>query len=99
MNKCPICKREMIKGKSLNNHHFTPKLKGGKETTTLHVICHSKLHSVFSEAEMARYYNTPEKCLECEEIKNFVKWVSKKDPEFMASNREHNQKTNKRKGR
>jgi hypothetical protein len=89
----------MIKGRSIDEHHFIPKLKGGKVTDTLHVVCHRKLHSVFSETEMARYYNTPEKCLENEEVKKFVKWISKKDPEFLTSHKEHNQKSNKRKGR
>lgn len=97
--KCPICKREMITGPSIDRHHFVPKLKGGKVVTLLHVICHRKLHSVFSESEMAKYYNTSEKCLERDEISSFVKWVQKKDSEYMESHKEHNDKKNKRKGR
>lgn len=93
---CPICKRDMIKGKSVDEHHFIPKSKKGKEKTLLHVICHRKLHSVFSEKEMANYYNTPERCLEHKEIQTFVKWVAKKEPEYTSSNREHNDKKKRR---
>lgn len=92
---CPICQRAMIAGKSVDEHHFIPKSKKGKEKTLLHVICHRKLHSVFSEKEMANYYNTPSRCLEHEEIQRFVKWVSKKEPEYVSSNREHNSKKKK----
>lgn len=94
---CPICGRVMIQGRSVDRHHFVPKLKGGKEMTLLHVICHRKLHSVFSESEMARYYNTPERCKEHPEIIKFIKWLKNKDPEFLESHKEHNSKKNKRK--
>lgn len=96
--KCPICNRIMIEGKSIDRHHFIPKLKKGKETTLLHVICHRKLHSIFTESEMARYYNTPEKCKEHPDVLNFIKWVKNKNPEYMESHKESNNKKKKRKG-
>tara|TARA_Y100000588_G_scaffold210270_1_gene224191 strand:+ start:26490 stop:26858 length:369 start_codon:yes stop_codon:yes gene_type:complete len=95
--KCPICDRDMIAGKSVDKHHFIPKLKKGKVTTLLHVICHRKLHSIFSEAEMAQYYNTPERCKEHPEVQKFIKWVSNKEPEYLESHKEHKGKKNKRK--
>jgi len=53
----------------------------------LHTICHSKVHSLFSEAELARVYNTIEALRENEEIMRFVKWISKRPPEFRSKNR------------
>ena len=43
VGKCPICSRDMIKGASINDHHFIPKSKGGKaeDKITLHVVCHN----------------------------------------------------------
>lgn len=79
---CPICEREMWEGKSIDKHHFTPKCKGGTETKYIHRICHSKIHSLFSESELADYYNTPARLLENEEMIKFVKWVSKKEPDY-----------------
>jgi len=96
---CPICDRVMIEGKSIDRHHFIPKLKKGKETTLLHVICHRKLHSIFTESEMAKYYNTPERCKKHKEVAKFVKWLKNKDPEYIESHKESNEKSKKRKGR
>ena len=46
---CPLCQRQLIPGPSVDKHHLVPNSKKGKETVTLHKICHSKLHSVFTE--------------------------------------------------
>lgn len=93
---CPVCQREMISGKSIDDHHLVPKTFKGKETVTVHKICHRKLHSVFTEREMAKYYNTIERLLEHEEIQKFVKWVSKKDPEFYSGSKETMSRKGKR---
>lgn len=79
---CPLCKR--LLGKSQNEHHLVPKLKGGRlgPTVFLHKVCHSKIHSLFTETELASKYNTIEKLLGNEEIQKFIKWVSKKPIDF-----------------
>jgi len=89
---CPLCKRE-IEGKQ-SDHHLVPVLKGGKngEQVTLHHICHNKIHSVLTENELAKYYNTIEKLLTHEEIISFVKWVSKKPNDFYDSSKKNNNK-------
>lgn len=79
---CPICDREMWQGESVNKHHFVPKSEGGKETMFVHRVCHSKIHSLFTEPELALLYYTPELLKENENIQKFIKWVSKKDPDF-----------------
>ncbi len=80
---CCICDRDMIKGPSVDDHHFTPKCCGGKETTTIHKVCHNKIHKMCpDEKELARLYNTPELVKAHPEMQKFIKWVSKKDPEF-----------------
>ncbi|MEM7010556.1 MAG: HNH endonuclease [Verrucomicrobiota bacterium] len=85
---CPLCGRE-IPTHLESRHHLTPKLKGGKHgpIAILHTICHSKIHSLFSEAELARVYPTIEQLLENEEIAKFVKWVQKRPIGFRSSNR------------
>jgi len=96
MNKCPICNRELIHGKSVDEHHLVPKTFKGKDTIMLHKICHRKLHSVITEREMKSHYNTIARLLEHEEIQKFVKWVAKKDPEFYSSSKETTNRKNKR---
>jgi hypothetical protein len=77
----------MVPGPSLNEHHMVPKSHRGRDTVTMHRICHSKIHSVFSERELAIYYHTIERLLEREEIRKFVSWVRKKHPEYFDRNR------------
>lgn len=82
---CPLCKRDLIEGPSINEHHFIPKSKGGKseDKILIHRSCHDFLHRRFTENELARTYNSPEKCLEDEDVKNYMTWIKKKDPEFI----------------
>jgi hypothetical protein len=84
---CPLCGRPLVPGPSVNEHHMVPRSHRGRDTVTMHRICHSKIHTVFSEQELARYYNTVERLLENEEIRKVVSWVRKKDPEYFDRNR------------
>ena len=85
---CPICKRELGET-NLSKHHLIPKSKGGKngQTVLIHNICHQKIHSLFSEKELKENYNTIEKLRASEEMIAFIKWVSKKAPEFYQKNK------------
>ena len=82
INPCPLCGRPLAE--PITRHHLIPPSKGGKDTPTvaMHKICQTKVHAVFSETELKNYYHTVERIKENEEITKFVKWVSKKEPEF-----------------
>lgn len=81
---CPLCSREMIRGStSLNEHHLIPKMYGGAEKFFVHRVCHSKIHSVFSEKELANEYNSFAALRSHAEIAIFIKWVRKQDAEFI----------------
>ena len=88
MKTCPLCGRE-IPPELESRHHLTPKLKGGTHgpIAILHRPCHSKIHSVFTEAELARSYNTIEKLLTHEEIQKFVRWIQRRPIDFRTGNR------------
>ena len=60
LGPCPVCGREMIAGPSVDRHHWQPKSRGGREAQPLHLICHRKLHSLFTEKELSTTYDTPE---------------------------------------
>jgi 5-methylcytosine-specific restriction endonuclease McrA len=81
-NICQLCGRDLAG--PTNKHHLVPLSKGGRNTPTivLHNICHNKIHAVFTEAELKRYYNTIERLKENEEIQRFIKWVQKKEPTY-----------------
>jgi hypothetical protein len=82
---CPLCHRPL--GRRRERHHLVPRLKGGRETVTIHPICHRKIHSLFSEAELARRYATIEALREHEEIARFIDWLRGKPPDFHAVTR------------
>ena len=82
LGPCPLCGRPMIAGPSVDQHHFVPKSRGGRVKTPLHRICHRKLHSLFTEKELAGPYATPEALLAHPDIQTFVTWVARRPPEF-----------------
>ena len=91
---CPLCARPL--GTRWDKHHLKPKSLGGKEVVAIHKICHNKIHSVFTERELIKYYHTIERLLENEDIQKFVKWVSKKDPDFYEKTKDSNIRKRKR---
>jgi hypothetical protein len=88
---CPLCGREIPPSQS-DEHHLVPKMKGGKETSALHRICHRQIHALLSEAELAQKYNTVEALLEVPEIQTFVKWVKTKPLDFCDGVRKANRR-------
>jgi len=92
---CPICKRE-LGTINVDEHHLIPKTFKGKDTITLHRICHQKLHATFTEREMLHYYHTIERLVEHSEIEKFIKWVAKRPPEFYDTNKETKLRKSKR---
>lgn len=76
----------MIAGKSVNEHHLIPKTYKGTETVTIHVICHNKIHTVFTEQELYRHYHTAERIQSHPEMEKFIKWLQNKEPEFRSRN-------------
>jgi len=98
-DSCPICGMPMVLGPSVDNHHLVPKLKGGKDTELMHVVCHRKLHSLWSENELRDTYNNVETILLDERIKKFIGFVRKqfsRNPEYKDSNKISNDHKKKR---
>ncbi len=79
---CALCERELAR--PFNRHHLLPLSKGGRGTTTiyLHKICHDKIHAVFTEMELKQHFHTIDRLQQNEEIRSFIQWVKKKEPEY-----------------
>lgn len=77
---CPLCGRSL--GQKREKHHLVPRLKGGRDTVTLHPICHRKIHSLFTEAELARTLNTVASLRQHPDIAGFIKWLDGKPADF-----------------
>ena len=82
---CALCGRDLAE--PCNRHHLIPLSKGGRNTPTilLHKICHDKIHAVFTEMELKRFYHTMERIQQHEEMAKFIKWIEKKDVNFYDS--------------
>ncbi|GBD44784.1 hypothetical protein HRbin40_02274 [bacterium HR40] len=50
----------------------------------MHRICHRKLHSLFSERELAGAFSDLERLRAHPDIRRFVDWVRRRPPEFDA---------------
>lgn len=79
---CPICGRPMVEGPSIDRHHFLPRSEGGRVAVPVHRICHRKIHSLWTERELAMGLDTPEAIREHPEMQKFIRWVARKPPEF-----------------
>ena len=96
-NKCPLCERQMP-DKEKSKHHLIPCAEGGThgKKAVIHRICHVKIHSLFTEEELAKNYNTIDKLKEHTDIIKFIKWVSKKDGSFYDVSRRSKHKYDKK---
>ncbi len=82
LEDCPLCGRPLVQGQSIDEHHLLPKSQGGRQTYTVHRICHRKIHATFTEKELARSYGTWTLLQAHEDIAAFIVWVQKKPPEY-----------------
>lgn len=89
---CPLCERELAQ--PYNEHHLIPVSRGGRHgpTVDLHLICHNKIHSLFTEKELAKSYHSIALLQEDEEMQKFIKWVRKKKPSYYDRNKKANRK-------
>lgn len=91
---CEICDRDMVAGISADDHHWIPQSKGGKKgpKTTIHRICHDKIHSVWSEKELAKTYNSAAVIKVAPEMQEFLNWVKSKRPDFYMPTKMNNRR-------
>ena len=77
---CALCDRPL--GDRVEKHHLIPRLKGGTQTVPLHPICHKKIHSLFTESELAQSFHTVQALADHPDVAAFIKWVRKRPADF-----------------
>ena len=80
---CPLCTRPIPVGHE-SRHHLVPRSFRGRNTVNLHRICHRKIHSLFTERELAKRLHSIDALKAERDIRLFVDWVSSKPPAFYA---------------
>jgi hypothetical protein len=80
---CWLCGRPT--GKTIVWHHPVPKSRGGTEVVPMHSICQQTLIANFTNAELQRHGMDVDGLLANPNVRKFVDWVAKKDPDFTAT--------------
>jgi 5-methylcytosine-specific restriction endonuclease McrA len=84
---CPLCGRLMVRGPTIDQHHLIPRSRGGTKRYYVHRVCHTKLHKLFNETELALEFSSFEKLRAHPDVEKFVRWLRNRDPEFMSRHR------------
>lgn len=88
-NGCQLCGRS---GLPLTRHHLIPRSRHNKARTQrsfsrqemsgdiamLCRPCHSQIHRIFANQELADYYHTIARLQEHRQVQGFVQWVKKR---------------------
>lgn len=95
----PFCKLHSGDVLKISEHHLIPVTRHKNKKTkkdfnsnevnkTVDVCqpCHSKIHSVFTEKELERNYNTLDKLKQHPEIEKFILWI-RKHPQMINSSK------------
>lgn len=88
----------------MQDHHLKPvtfktrtkEVHDKDNLVRIHKMCHQKIHATFSEKDLLDYFHTPERILESEEMMKFVRWVSRKPPEYYDKNNDTQSRKKKR---
>lgn len=97
---CPICRRPLPDDSSIvDEHHLIPKSKGGRETVRLHRMCHNKIHSLWTEKELAEKFNSIDRIIVNEEMRKYIRWIKGKSPYFYVRSKDSVVRKGKRKRR
>ncbi|WP_455283700.1 HNH endonuclease [Cupriavidus necator] len=85
--RCPLCGRELVPGPSTDLHHPVPRSHGGREVVPMHRVCHQKIHSVFTEVELATTFHDWHALRRHPAMAEFIRWIARKPPEYYDRNR------------
>ena len=80
---CWLCGRPT--GKTIVWHHPVPKSRGGRDVVAMHPICHQTLIANFTNSELQRFATDVDALLANPNVRKFVDWVAKKDPDFTTT--------------
>lgn len=97
---CELCERPLVIT-PLTRHHLIPQTRHKNKKNKrdfnrtdvksriaiLCKLCHKHIHSVISEKEMERQFNTIAQLKEHPEVKKFVEWVTNKPDGFSVKSR------------
>ncbi|RPD45334.1 HNH endonuclease [Hymenobacter sediminis] len=84
--RCGLCEREV---QHTSRHHLVPREEGGRYGPVVDLCqpCHSTVHLLFTNRELARRYNTVESLRSAEELQKYLHWVRRNRVERISNRR------------
>lgn len=84
--QCQLCERHVTQ---VSRHHLVPREEGGRHGPTIDLCqpCHSTVHLLLSNKELARRYHTVESLREAEELQKYLHWVRRSRVERISNRR------------
>ncbi|WP_246008859.1 HNH endonuclease [Hymenobacter metallilatus] len=83
---CGLCERAV---QQTSRHHLVPREEGGRHGPTVELCqpCHSTIHLLLSNRQLARQYNTVESLREAQELQTYLHWVRRSRVERISNRR------------
>ncbi|GAB2777513.1 hypothetical protein HNQ93_001793 [Hymenobacter luteus] len=84
--RCGLCEREV---QHTSRHHLVPREEGGHHGPIVDLCqpCHSTVHLLLTNRELARRYNTVERLRAAEELQKYLHWVRRNRVERISNRR------------
>lgn len=83
---CSLCERTVS---NVSLHHLVPKEEGGRHGPTIPLCqpCHSTIHLIFSNRELAKEYDSVEKLKAAPALKKYLNWIRRRNIEKISNRR------------
>ncbi|KAA9339892.1 HNH endonuclease [Hymenobacter busanensis] len=83
---CELCQRQVLE---VSRHHLVPREEGGRygPTVALCQPCHSTVHLLLSNKELARRYHSVEALRTAEELQKYLHWIRRSRVERIRNRR------------
>ena len=74
----------------VEQQHVVPESEGGTQTVPVHPICHRTIHAFVANRDLASSYATMDRLRERDDIRQYLRWIAGKPPDFRAPTRRRN---------
>ncbi|OON68896.1 restriction endonuclease [Hymenobacter sp. CRA2] len=84
--RCQLCEREV---QFTSRHHLVPREEGGRYGPTVDLCqpCHSSVHLLLTNKELARRYHSVESLQQAEELQKYLHWIRRSRVERLTNRR------------
>jgi hypothetical protein len=84
--RCELCERSV---RHVSRHHVVPREEGGRYGPTVNLCqpCHSTVHLLLTNRELARKYPSVEALRGAEELQKYLHWVRRSRVEHISNRR------------